>query len=401
VEKSLGDLATSEKPYTKMNVLLVEPRYKREYVPLSLMKFSALHKNKGDNVRYVRGINNFLHYEPELIYVTSVFTWDYAEVRKTINFYAIKYPKARVLAGGVCASLLKSKLEQETRAEVHFGVFEEVESIVPDYSLFPKVDYSISFTSRGCIRKCAWCPVNQIEPELIEIKDWFKQVNLSKKNIIFFDNNFTACSKEHQRNVLETCRKINKPIDFNQAFDCRLFDEEFCILLSKTKVFPLRFAIDTISNTEACVKAIKLANEYDIKKVTVDMLYNFTDKLEHFYERVASLIKLDNEIKIAIDVFPMKFQPLNALEKSLFIGKNFDENILKNIRTLLSSVFTNGIIGNSVPLEKFGEAMGNSPEEFTSLITMDYKKFKERCEEVKKKWYKGKLVKVKQQQRLV
>ena len=71
-------------------VLLVEPGYKTKYPPLALMKISTFHKNTGDNVTYVKGINRrllFKHFD--LVYVTSLFTYEAEKAVETVNFYKI------------------------------------------------------------------------------------------------------------------------------------------------------------------------------------------------------------------------------------------------------------------------------------------------------------------------
>ena len=71
-----------------MKVLLVEPKYKNKYPPMGLMKISTYHKMLGDDVRFVKGINENIDEEVwDRIYVTTLFTFDFDISIETIRHY--------------------------------------------------------------------------------------------------------------------------------------------------------------------------------------------------------------------------------------------------------------------------------------------------------------------------
>ena len=92
-----------------MKVLLVEPTYKTKYPSIGLMRISAYHKSIGDKVEYVRGANMFVT-EPNRLYVTSIFTYDYRFVKDAIQFYRMRFPKAELWLGGLAASVIPEYL---------------------------------------------------------------------------------------------------------------------------------------------------------------------------------------------------------------------------------------------------------------------------------------------------
>lgn len=376
------------------NILLVEPDYKAEYVPLSLMKISSLHKLKGDTVKFQKGINNFLSAKPDVIYITSLFTWDYNIVVKTINTYRALFPKATIKVGGICASLLHDKIEQDTGIKPHVGIWKELEVLNPDYSLFPDINYSIANSSKGCIRKCKHCMVHILEPDFFEVKNWYSYIDLSKERIVFFDNNFTASSREHMLSVLDTCRKLNKVIDYNQALDCRLFTEELAIAFSKVKIHPLRFSMDFIAVLKPCIDAILLAEKYGITDLCIYLLYNFNDKPEDFWTRCHALVV------VKADIFPMKYQPLDSLERDIYIGKHWNKTLLANVKEVTSTVFVGGIIGRGVTMNKFYEVFGKNAEEFIKLFNAKTSEFTERVQAIKKSFNKSHLKKARAQKKL-
>ncbi len=153
-----------------MRILLVEPqdskKYHTTYPPLGLLKLSAYHKQKEDKIRFVQGFSED-GFEPNTIYITSLFTYAYEPVHDVIRYYSKKYKKAKIIVGGIYATLCSEHLEEifGSRIEIHKGLMPEAEDILPDYSLVPEWKASILFSSRGCIRKCPFCSVPILEPE--------------------------------------------------------------------------------------------------------------------------------------------------------------------------------------------------------------------------------------------
>lgn len=349
-----------------MKVLLVEPRYKTYYKPLGLMKISSYHKSKGDEVKFESGFNYFIDYEPDMIYVTSLFSWTFDITCQTALEWKNRFPNADIKIGGVMASLMQKEVEEKTGIPTHFGLLQEVDDFPPDYTLFPDLNHSIGYTTRSCPRKCAWCMVWRIEKEFLIKKNWRDMIDISKPKIIFWDNNFLASPIEHITDVLIQCAEWNLPIDFNQGLDARIFNEEHAQLFSKTKIIPLRFAFDDMNEDKFVQDALKLAGKYDIRDTSCYVLYNFNDKPEDFWYRCKELVKLH------CDAFPMKFQPLNAKVKDKFIGKHWTQQRLDNFDLLMRENFMNMVIGRGhkdyPEKHNFWRVFGRTPEEFVHRI---------------------------------
>lgn len=166
---------------------------------LALMKLARWHRNKGD----------------------KVFIIDLS----TLNID--RWYGSKVFMGGSGYNI-KAKLP------------EDIEIQVPDYDLF-NTDYSIGFTSRGCIRDCGFCIVKEKEGHLHEC-DFKKDIQHSK--YILMDNNFLASPKWKEK----LCFFIDNDIkvNFNQGLDIRCITEEGAKLLSKVKYYNRTFTIKTI-----------------------------------------------------------------------------------------------------------------------------------------------------------
>src|SRR6266851_5782449 len=145
-----------------MHVLLVDPDFYTRYPPLGLLKLSSFHKFKGDTVELVRG-ETLPQRRPDVIYVTSLFTYAWRAVHKAVRHYKRLFPDVRISLGGIYASLLPDHAATSGVDFVHRGLMDEAEGFMPDYDLVPQWDGSIMFASRGCIRRCGFCSVPKLE----------------------------------------------------------------------------------------------------------------------------------------------------------------------------------------------------------------------------------------------
>jgi hypothetical protein len=167
----------------KMRVCLIQLDGKMPN--LALMKLASWHRKKGDNVTVLD---------------LSGFKFD--------RTYASK-----IFVGGSGYDL-KSELPSEIEAQV------------PDYELF-KANYSIGFSSRGCIRDCGFCIVKEKEGSIRESPfDW-----ISNHKVILLDNNFLASPRWKEKLQYFIRQKLQ--VCFTQGLDIRLINEENAKLLAQ------------------------------------------------------------------------------------------------------------------------------------------------------------------------
>lgn len=160
---------------------------------LALMKLAAWHKKKGDDVTVL----DMSHLLFDRVYASKVFV-------------------------GGSGYDLKSELPPE------------IEAMTPDYAKF-KTDYSIGFTSRGCIRDCGFCIVREKEGTIREVPfDW-----ISHHKVILLDNNFLASPL--WKGKLEYFIRQKLKVCFNQGLDIRLIDSENAKLLAQVLYYDLHF----------------------------------------------------------------------------------------------------------------------------------------------------------------
>ncbi|HZY93749.1 MAG TPA: hypothetical protein VFE98_02680 [Candidatus Bathyarchaeia archaeon] len=302
--------------------MLVEPDYYTRYPPLGLLKISTLHKSQGDYVKLVRG-NKDVGFEPDSVYVTSLFTYSWEAVHDAVRFYKQRYPKSKVILGGIYASLLPDHAALSGADEVHVGLLPDAESLRPDWDLIPEWDGSVLFASRGCVRKCGFCSVPKLEGRpsglLFSIKHL---VEPSHKRVILWDNNILG--NQNWREIFDDLAAIGKIVDFNQGVDARLITEEVAMKLKRLRFDTLRMAYDYKGIGPAVRRAIEILSAFGIskRKLVFYTLYNYIDTPEDFFEKVKELLSW------GATSYPMRFEPLCSLKKNAYVSPHWTEEEL-------------------------------------------------------------------------
>lgn len=201
-----------------MRVLLVEPNYKNKYPPMGLMKISTYHKMLGDEVHFVKGFNVKIDAEVwDRIYVTTLFTFDFAIAVETINHYLRLVDDVNSLfVGGIMASLMPEKIVEATgveRSHILTGLFTDtsvvgddndinVDQLPLDYDILEEVEYKypagdnyFAYTTRGCPNHCSFCAVPILEPNFHITNNIVQQIQEidrrygPKQHLLLLDNN--------------------------------------------------------------------------------------------------------------------------------------------------------------------------------------------------------------------
>lgn len=409
-----------------MKILLVEPAYRNKYPPLGLMKISAYHKLCGDDVVFVKGNDKALRaIKWDRIYITTLFTFYWKKTIETIKYYykSVDSPE-KLYTGGVLSTILEEDLKNEPGLEgitIFSGLLNKqnmlgenptiVDTITPDYSIidmnineylnyeYPVLDAYITYSTRGCIRKCKFCAVPILEPvynNRITIREQIEAVGSAfgaKRNLMLLDNNVLASNLfeeiinelielEYLRgnksfSIIRNEKKIKmtKFVDFNQGIDARLINETNMRLLSKIEIRPLRIAFDHADeeNVKLYTNAVKLAAKYEIKTLSNYILFNYLDKPEDFYNRLQINIELNEQFKnenlnTSIWSFPMKYSPVmgeNCKDRK-HIGKQWNAKLIRGVQCVLNA--THGVVGPKRAY--FEHAFGKNLEEFLEILYM-------------------------------
>ncbi len=396
------------------NILLVEPSYKSKYPPLGLMKIAAYHKRLNDRVVFVKGCIPEKRVERwDRVYVSSLFTYHWRETVKTIKYYQNSVPRrSDVIVGGVLATLLCDDLELETGATVISGLLDNpgildpgdkirIDTLTPDYSILDEANYTyalqncyIGYATRGCPNGCAFCAVNRIEPEFNGYLPLRRQIQLieelygEKRDLILLDNNVLASERFREiikdikalgfgkgatysyRNKSGRTSTVNRYIDFNQGLDSRLLTEEKMALLSEIAIRPVRIAFDDIRLRDLYEEKVRLAAKYGLQYLSNYILYNFHDHPDEFYDRLKINLDLNEELRLQIFSFPMRYVDLKSKDRLSKtpgnIGEHWNAKYLRAIQCVL--IRTRGLVGTK--RDYFLKAFGKDHEEFHKILLM-------------------------------
>ncbi len=307
-----------------MHFLLVQPKFYSRYPPLGLLKISTYLKGQGHTTEFIKGMEKPKK-KPNEIYITSLFSYAWEIVHKTIKYYKELFPYIKITLGGLYASLMEKHASKSLADNIHIGLFNEVEDLIPDYSLVPNWDGSIIFSSRGCIRRCRYCAVPILEPNFTARKSIKEFIYKGHKRVILWDNNLLASPYVH--NVLDELLELKLDVDFNHGLDARLITLEIAEKLRKLKIKYVRMAYDRKYNKSKVKKAIDFLIQagYRGRDLFFYTLYNFKDSPEDFFLRHQDIMRW------GVVSYPMRYIPLKGLEKNRFISSKWTAEELEMI----------------------------------------------------------------------
>lgn len=313
-------------------VLLIDPDFPRatksrnhkDLLPVGLLKIGTYLKNKNIETKLIRltaddnDEDEIIKFKPDLVLITSVFTYWANEVKSAVEFSKKIFPKTDVMVGGIFASLLPDKCKDFTKCDyIHQGIVKCAECLPPDYSLLENngedINFQIIHSSRGCNRRCKYCGVYKIEPDFTCKTSIEKE--LIRKNLVFYDNNLLNNPDiEILLNELIELRKEKKitKCESQSGFDGRLLheNENLAILLKKANFKDPKIAWDgpykTYKRRGEEISILERGG-YNRKEISVFMLYNHDLSYDELEKKRAKCFKW------GVQVSDCRFRPLDKL----------------------------------------------------------------------------------------
>ena len=181
-----------------------------------------------------------------------------------------------------------------------------------------------TFTTRGCPNRCKFCAVPKIEGEFRELDSW-------KPAPTVCDNNILASSRKHFEKVIDSLLPFEY-VDFNQGLDARLFTQWHCGQLARLNRVKIRFALDSTMQESTTYNAIKLARQYRFNDFGVYVLIGFKDTPEDARYRLEAVRSW------GIWPTPMRYQPLDALEKDSCVAPGWTDRELHRMMRYYSKL---------------------------------------------------------------
>lgn len=330
-EQLLERLCNSKK------VILLEPNYRRKYIPLGLSKIATFIKKNGGEVFFQR------KYKPvgeNLVCVTSLFTYESQKVLETIR----PIGHNNIIVGGIYASLMPEHLTVELskglipkQISIFKGTSKILDSYPPDYSIDWQLEkdwdkFSFVFTTRGCPNKCGYCAVWRLEPQRWINEKWKEHIDMNKPYVMISDNNLSAMPIEHIRDICKFISDNKKRVVFDNGLDCKYITDELAEVLASVKYhsYGLRLAFDRISEDGIFQKAVEKLKSKGIKKTSIMsyVLFNFNDTPKE------AIYRMEECIRLGIRPYPQCYTPLNRSDRkeNKFIGPHWTANLIRAFR---------------------------------------------------------------------
>jgi hypothetical protein len=173
-----------------------------------------------------------------------------------------------------------------------------------------------TFTTRGCPNRCGFCAVPQIEGDFLELTNW-------RVAPIVCDNNLLASSESHFNRVIDRLKTMPY-VDFNQGLEAKKLRPFHARRMAELKQVKVRFAFDHVNAESSVADAISLCRAHGLKDFGIFVLIGFRDTPDDAIYRLEKVREWD------IKPNPMRYQPLNALEKNSFVGPDWTSEQLLN-----------------------------------------------------------------------
>lgn len=391
------------------------------------MKLASYHRSRGEQVRFTkigfdRALPSLTQGPWDRVYVTTLFSFEWKRTSAAIDHaiqVAGRQPE-RVFVGGIAASLMHGEFTNESRwsgvrfikglldgppavslqlsaDDYDFGADDlhsrPIEELTPDYGILSDVGYRypvhdayFGYASRGCVRKCAFCGVPDLEgdqremPPLSELIKGIEAAHGPKKDLVLMDNNIAASARYQEviaeiRDLGFKCgaklrrngqRPVVRRVDFNQGVDARILVKSPMYLreMATICISPLRIAFDHMGLRSVYEMAIRMAADNNITSLSNYMLYNFMDTPADLYERMRLNIVLNEELGIRIWSFPMRYLPVTQKDRS-HVGKHWNRYYLRSFQIMLQA--TRGIVSGSPSF--FRRAYGGDRRAFERLLS--------------------------------
>lgn len=363
---------------------MVEPNYKNKYPPIGLMKISTYFKQKGDCVRFHKGLlplADIVSYDR--VFITTLFTFDFDMCISTILYYREIVGNENTYVGGIAATIIPDAfieripnlqlLKGQLTSSRVLGYDDDIniDLLELDYDILLDVAYEYGaadsyflYTTRGCPRKCSFCAVKSLEPKFYDCNNIEKQLKCVnsrfgvKHDLLIMDNNILY-SKNLNKTVEDLCslgfgvdnnksQKNNTMKYYLQSLSERIAEKRCYETLLKRIVkeiqsiawkrvsmadqAALETLIDVVRRNEKSVlieyllnNAVMIAeffSRYNHQKITRHVDFNQGLDARLFTEEVArSLSKLAvKPCRIAFDDLSMKDDYFSAMRRAVKYG---------------------------------------------------------------------------------
>ena len=256
----------------------------KNFPNLALMKISAWHKSRGDEVTWYNPFDSWY----DEVYLSKVFSFtpDYD--------YVINATTVHKGGTGYCIDLVDGKEVYHPERDTQLPP--EIEHIYPDYSLYPHLtkDTAFGFLTRGCPRGCSFCIVGKKEGRCSRKVADLQEFWDGQPNIVLCDPNILTCRE--WKSLLTDLVNSKALVDFNQGLDIRMITKEKIELINQIRIKEIHFAWDRYQDKEMILPKFRLFSELSNitkknseHKAIVYTITNYDTTIEQDLDRIYTL----------------------------------------------------------------------------------------------------------------
>lgn len=260
--------------------------------------------------------------EDKTAFISVVFSWQLSAAYQRAIWWKAEGYKVRV--GGPAVTF-------------NPGYLADVAQIGGAINALPRHNPNATYTTRGCVRRCPFCTVPQIETDFVELTEW-------EPRPIVCDNNLLASSLSHFNRVIDRLKPISG-IDFNQGLDARLLTKHHANRLAELNMLYVRLAWDDIHLERQFINATELLHRAGFPKRMIRpyILIGYNDTPDD------ALYRLETARKLGTTPYPMRYQPLNALRRNEYVHPSWTNREL----TRFVRYWSNLAHLESIPFQEF------------------------------------------------
>lgn len=179
---------------------------------LALMKLSAWHKERGDEVHFSRSPYRGI-FEPEYDRVYGSAIFDFSTER--VSRLRLEFPG--VIVGGTWNTADPTTVE-DLIGDEFAGL---------DYSFWPDFTGSLGFTARGCRLRCGFCvvPKKEGKPRMVNTVADIWRGNPFPRHLHLLDNDFFGQPRSDWEARIDEIQRGNFKVCFNQGINIRMVGE--------------------------------------------------------------------------------------------------------------------------------------------------------------------------------
>lgn len=345
-----------------MNIGIIDAdligKKKHRFPNLACMKISSYYKKLGYNTKLLLSYDDIENYDK--VFISKVFTdtlvpdgiteLSWVEYGGTGFFYDKTIP--------LPYEIEHSKPDYNLYKEF---VVKALENGAKKKELEYYTDYSIGFTTRGCIRRCSFC-VNKNYRQCLKHSPVSEFFDENRKHICLLDDNIFAC--KDWKVVFDELIATGRKFQFKQGCDERLLTDEKCeYLFNKSKWIGDRiFAFDNIKDKKIIEKKLQMIRRHTNNQIKFYTFCGYNHDNIGVYDEefwVKDIIDLFERIKIL-----MKYGCLPYVMRY----KDYELSPYRGIYITVASWCNQPSLFRKMTFEEFSKARGMNNE--------DYKKYK-------------------------